>query len=400
MLNSYIGETFLTEAEAIQSFIMEASNASTMKLRTEIIEPIMKTLDTKAGSDKYLEFGTEFIEANADMLAREFPTKRVSFPKKYVDNIFSVFGFEANWFKETVKEICKDINGSDFKTIMATPTNIIHAIVLFYSDMTFNRYVRDSARQQLALTVYHVMFNKFYHALPDEKVMSYTYLQLNRNWSIVKAEDMMTWISDMVDSAYAYHKTQLTINTTMQTIITFLNRVRAQIRQAMAQLANVYFKNQAEGNRSNDDSTTGEDYIETGDTSQTRNKLMQLIKRGDSLYTTEGNNLYNGVARLKNVSSKSLYNLAQKVSHRDMSEIIDLIFYVFIVKEGHKLSDINSSAYIGGITNIPTKVDRAIPGKPIIAPYVKKYGADKQLVVSYICLVATWIMLRINDVTK
>lgn len=394
----FIDESYFGIDEAL-TFIQESTD-SNMRLRAEIIEPIMKTLDTKKGSDEYLKFGTEFIEANADMLAREFPTKRVSFPKKYVDNILGVFGFELESFKKTIKSLCEDINGSDFKTIIATPTNIIHAIVLFYSDMTFNRYVRDSARQQLALTVYHVMFNKFYHGLPDEKVMAYTYMHLNRNWDIVKAEDMMTWISDKVDSAYAFYKTQLTINTTMKTIVMFLNRVRTQIRQAMQQLANVYYKNQTEGNRVNEDAETGQhEYIVTDDTSQIRSKLMQLMKRGDTLYTTESN-LYAGVARLKNVSSKSLYELAQKVSHHDISELIDMIFYVFIVKEGHKIEEINSSIYIGEITNLPTKVDRCIPGKPIVAPYVKKYGVKKELIVAYICLIATWIMMRINDVTK
>lgn len=397
MNDVFIDEMFLSIDEAM-SFIESASVDSRTRLKVEIIEPIMKVLDTKAGSDAYLKFGTEFIEANADMLAREFPTKRVSFPKKYVDNIFSVFGFDKDEFKKTFKEICADINGSDFKTIMATPTNVIHTIVLFYSDITYNRYVRDSARQQLALTVYHVMFNKFYHSLPDEKVMAYTYLHLNRNWAIIKAEDMMTWISDMVDSAYAFYKTKLTLNTTAHTIIMFLNRLRAQMRQSMAQLAHVYFKNQEEGNRVNDDATTGDhEYIVSDDTSQIRSKLMQLIKRGDSLYTTESN-LYTGVAKLKNVSSKALYELAQQVSHRDIGELIDLIFYVFIVKENHKIEDINSSIYIGEITNMPTKIDRCIPGKPIIAPYVKKYKVKKELIVAYICLIATWIMMRINDV--
>lgn len=396
-MNVFIDEMFLSIDEAM-TFIESASVDSRTRLKVEIIEPIMKVLDTKAGSDAYLKFGTEFIEANADMLAREFPTKRVSFPKKYVDNIFSVFGFDKDEFKKTFKEICADINGSDFKTIMATPTNVIHTIVLFYSDITYNRYVRDSARQQLALTVYHVMFNKFYHSLPDEKVMAYTYLHLNRNWAIIKAEDMMTWISDMVDSAYAFYKTKLTLNTTAHTIIMFLNRLRAQMRQSMAQLAHVYFKNQEEGNRVNDDATTGDhEYIVSDDTSQIRSKLMQLIKRGDSLYTTESN-LYTGVAKLKNVSSKALYELAQQVSHRDIGELIDLIFYVFIVKENHKIEDINSSIYIGEITNMPTKIDRCIPGKPIIAPYVKKYKVKKELIVAYICLIATWIMMRINDV--
>lgn len=397
MNDVFIDEMFLSIDEAM-TFIESASVDSRTRLKVEIIEPIMKVLDTKAGSDAYLKFGTEFIEANADMLAREFPTKRVSFPKKYVDNIFSVFGFDKDEFKKTFKEICADINGSDFKTIMATPTNVIHTIVLFYSDITYNRYIRDSARQQLALTVYHVMFNKFYHSLPDEKVMAYTYLHLNRNWAIIKAEDMMTWISDMVDSAYAFYKTKLTLNTTAHTIIMFLNRLRAQMRQSMAQLAHVYFKNQEEGNRVNDDATTGDhEYIVSDDTSQIRSKLMQLIKRGDSLYTTESN-LYTGVAKLKNVSSKALYELAQQVSHRDIGELIDLIFYVFIVKENHKIEDINSSVYIGEITNMPTKIDRCIPGKPIIAPYVKKYKVKKELIVAYICLIATWIMMRINDV--
>ena len=397
MNDVFIDEMFLSIDEAM-TFIESASVDSRTRLKVEIIEPIMKVLDTKAGSDAYLKFGTEFIEANADMLAREFPTKRVSFPKKYVDNIFSVFGFDKDEFKKTFKEICADINGSDFKTIMATPTNVIHTIVLFYSDITYNRYVRDSARQQLALTVYHVMFNKFYHSLPDEKVMAYTYLHLNRNWAIIKAEDMMTWISDMVDSAYAFYKTKLTLNTTAHTIIMFLNRLRAQMRQSMAQLAHVYFKNQEEGNRVNDDATTGDhEYIVSDDTSQIRSKLMQLIKRGDSLYTNESN-LYTGVAKLKNVSSKALYELAQQVSHRDIGELIDLIFYVFIVKENHKIEDINSSVYIGEITNMPTKIDRCIPGKPIIAPYVKKYKVKKELIVAYICLITTWIMMRINDV--
>jgi hypothetical protein len=210
----------------------------------------------------------------------------------------------------------------------------------------------------------------------------------------------MTWISDMVDTAYAFYRTKLKLNTTPHTIIMFLNRLRAQMRQSMHQLANVYYQNQTEGNRVNEDATTGDhEYIVTDDTSQVRSKLMQLIKRGDSMYSTKSN-LYTGVAKLKNVSSEALFDLAQQVSHHDISELIDMIFYVFIVKEGHKIEDINSSAYIGEITNLPTKVDRCIPGKPIIAPYVKKYKVKKELIVAYICLIATWIMARINDVTK
>lgn len=397
--DDFFSESFLEESEALQ-FIQEAlTDPKNNDLRIKIIDPIIEVLESKSGRDRYLEYGTEFIEANADMLAREFPTKRVSFPKKYVDDILKLFGFEIKSFRITIKELCNQVNeSSSFMTIMASPTNIIHAVVLFYSDMTYNRYVRDSARQQLALTVYHVIFNKFYHSLPDERVMMYTYLHLNRTFSIVRAENMMSWLSDLVDSGYGFYRTKLSINMSMSVLIAFLNRVRVNFRQQMHTLANLYFKNQEEGNRVGDDVESGADYVVTDDTTRLKENLMRLIKNKDGLYLTQSE-LYDAVGRLKNVSSKSLYDLAQKVSYDDMSHIIELILYVFISKEGHTIEEINSSVYMGMITNIPTKVDRCVPGEPVIEPFVKRYKTKRELAIAYICLVATWIMLKINDVT-
>lgn len=399
MFDNFIGETFLEESDVL-FFLQEAvSDKNNTHLRTAIIDPIISVMETKSGRDQYLKYGTEFIESNADMLAREFPTKRVSFPQKYVDNILNTFGFTKASLHDTLKELCLEVKeSSEFKTIVETPTNVIHAVVLMYSDMVYNRNIRDSARQQLALSVYNVIFNKFYHTLPDEKVMAYTYMHLNRNWDLLKAENMVTWIADIVDSSYAFYKSKMSLNMSMKTLIMFLNRLRAQMRQKVHSLSDLYFKNQTDKNRINDDSQAGEDYIISDDNTKVRDNLMRLIKNGDRLYGTESE-LYTSVGKLKNVSSKSLYELSKKVSHHDIVELIDLIFYVFISKEHHKIEEINSTVYIGEITNLPTKVDRCIPGKPIIAPYVKKYGVKKELIIGYICLIATWIMLRINDVS-
>jgi hypothetical protein len=80
--------------------------------------------------------------------------------------------------------------------------------------------------------------------------------------------------------------------------------------------------------------------------------------------------------------------------------IIDTILYVFITRDGNDVKDINSTAYISRITNFPTAIDRAISGKPIIITMTKKYKVDSSIVKAYICLIATYIMYRINDVTK
>jgi hypothetical protein len=116
------------------------------------------------------------------------------------------------------------------------------------------------------------------------------------------------------------------------------------------------------------------------------------------LYYTPGK-LYPAIAKLKNVKMESLFDYStKKIKHEDIGKIIDTIFYVFLVKEGHSVEDINTAAYIGRITNLPTAIDRAIAGKPIILPFSKKYKVDASIVKAHICLVATYIMNRINDV--
>jgi hypothetical protein len=101
---------------------------------------------------------------------------------------------------------------------------------------------------------------------------------------------------------------------------------------------------------------------------------------------------------LKNVKANTLYDFAQRISTDDIATIIDTIFYVFIVKEGNSIEDINTTKFITRITNLPTAIDRAIAGKPIISTLSTKYRIDQSIVKAYICLIATYIMYRINDV--
>ena len=129
-----------------------------------------------------------------------------------------------------------------------------------------------------------------------------------------------------------------------------------------------------------------------------KDNLLRLIKNRDELYYTQGK-LYPAIAKLKNVKMESLFEYSTtKIKYEDIGRIIDNIFYVFLVKDGHSVDEINSATYIGRITNFPTAVDRAIAGKPIILPYSKKYKVDDTIVKAHICLVATYILNRINDV--
>jgi len=394
----FLEDGFFTEEEALL-FIQEAVDESKQQLRDLIIDPIIEVLEKPRGRNEYISYGNEFLEANSEMLSREYPTKPVSFPRMYVDKIFNMFGFEQKQFKENLKLLLSHVNDkSNFSTIIANPTNVIHGIVLYYSDMIQHRQLRDSARQQMGLSVYNNVFNHFFHPPhPTDSVMAYVYMNLDNSWNLVKSENLINWISDTIETSYAFWRTKLSLDMSMSVLAQFLNRVRSSFNQNMRLLANRYYNNLDKASLVGEDVDNNDEYLQTTNTTKIREGLIRMISSGDQLYT-EKSNLYSGIARLKNVKMEVLYQFAQQVEKRDIATIMDVIFYVFIVKEGHTIEEINSTVYIQRITNFPTAVDRAIAGKPVILPLSKKYKADQMIVKAYICLIATYIMTRINDI--
>ena len=393
-------EQELTEAEATLLFLQEAvHDPKNQKLREELIDPVISVLEKPAGRKQYIDYGSSFLGENATMLSREYPTKSVTFPRKYVDGLFAMFNFTVKSFKAVLKDVLKSVSSSsEFATITSSPTNVIHAIALFYSDMIGNRLLRDSARQQLGLSVYAVIFNKYFPSGLNESVMTYTFMQLDNSWQIVKTENIINWIGSTVETSYGFYRTKMSVNMSAEVMVAFLNRLRNSMNQNMKGLSNRYYENLENGNLIGADLTGDEDYVVTNNYTTLRNNLLRLIKNKDELYYSQGK-LYPPIAKLKNVKMETLYDYStKKIKHEDIGTIIDNIFYVFLVKEGHSVEDINTAAYIGRITNLPTAIDRAIAGKPIIVPFSKKYKVDASIVKAHICLVATYILNRINDV--
>ena len=395
-------EQAFTEEEAT-IFVQEAlHDPENLPLRTMIIDPIIQVLEHPKSRNEYIGYGNQFLEANSEMLSKEFPTKPVSFPRAYVDNLFHMFGFEQKSFKESVKLLLKSVNDkTSFQTIIASPTNVIHAIVLFYADMIQHRQLRDSARQQMGLSVYNNVFNHFFHPPhPIESTMAYVYMNLDNSWGLVKSENMINWIGNTIETAFGFWRTRMSLDMSMNVLVQFLNRVRTSFQQNMRLLANQYFANanSENGNLVGDDVSGSDEYFVSNNTTKIREAIVRRINGKDQLYVEKGN-IYSGIARLKNVNVESLYEFAQKIDSNDIAMIIDTIFYVFLIKEGNKIEDINSTKFISRITNLPTAIDRAIAGRPVISMLSKKYSTDQTIIKAYICLIATYMMYRINDVS-
>lgn len=393
----YLSEQVFTEEEVYAIFQEAVSDPQNSLLRETLIDPVINVLSTPEGRKAYIDLGNQFLEANAEMLAKEYPTKAVSFPRLYVDNVIKLFGFTLPSLKKTVAEVLKQVGLSDFKTINATPTNVLHTIALSYSDMILDRDLRDSARHQTGLTIYNLMFNKYFGHVFNEAVMAYTYMNLNGTWGLVKSENIITWIGNTVDTSYGFYKTRLTVNMSPKVLAEYLNRLRSSFNQTMKGLCDRFRKDMAEGHSIGQDSDGNTEYVEINNFTTIRENLVRLIRNGDPTYTKQGD-FYSAMARFKNVKCQDLYDLAQDMDYKDIGTLIDIILYVFIVKEENEMKDINSTKYINRISNFPTAVDRAISGKPIIDPFSKKYKVDPSIMRAYICLLATYIMYNINDV--
>lgn len=394
------GDAYEWTMEQALFFLQESGESDIFK--EKIVDPIMDKLSSPSVYKKYIEYGDEFLAVNSDMLSKEYPTDHVKFPQKYIDGLLSLFGFESvAVLKKYIKQSLTSINANtEFRNISETPTNIIHTIVLRYSDIDQNRKLRDSARQQLALTMWYRMFDKYWGSGINDGLMGYVYSTLNMTWDIVNAENMINWITETTESAYALYRTKLDLSFSLKTVVMFLNETRNRFNQKTRGLSSLYYEYKDKNVTIGSDVTSDEDYVDTNTYSNIRSSLMRLIKNKDRGYWSKGD-LYKGLARWKNVDVDSLFTFATNViDESDISKIMDLIFYVFLVKEGNTIKDINSTKYIDRITNFPTAIDRCIPGKPVIRPLMNKYKTEENIIRAYICFVATYIMQRINDVNE
>ena len=394
----YMMEYAFDSEDEIRSFFQESSTDKD-EFRTYIIDRIINVLSTPRGRKAYIQYGSDFIDANSDMLAKPYPTKSVTYPRKYVDELFELFGYDKKEFKDKLKELLKSVSdNTSWNALMNSQTNVFHTIALFYSDMIYDRKLRDSARQQIGLTSYGHAFRKYFPlGTADEKIMETAYSKMNLTWELKKRETVVGWIDHTVEVAYGSYKSKLSLDMSISTLAAFNNRMWTSFNQNMKYLKQLFESVKDEVTVTTD--VKGDEvYLTDTGYAKIRDNITRLITSGDSFYTNRNSDLYRYIARLKNVKGEDVYKFAQKVNKAEIKRIIDLILYVFLVKENHTIDEINSSAYINRITNIPTAVDRAIPGDPVIKPLCEKYKEKDSIVKAYICLLATYIMLRLNDV--
>ena len=66
----FISEQVFNEEEVLSLFQEAVSDPHSL-LRVQLIDPIIEVLSTPEGRKQYISLGNQFLEANAEMLAKE-----------------------------------------------------------------------------------------------------------------------------------------------------------------------------------------------------------------------------------------------------------------------------------------------------------------------------------------
>lgn len=393
----FVEEEF-TEEEALDIITEAYSNSPALE---ELMEVVYSNMQVTATRNAYIEYGATFLSENAEMLSKHYPNGPVKWPKKYVDNCLALFGFTNASLKEKVIQLTKEVHATNnFKTITEVPITVLHVLVIVFGEQIGYRKLKDSAKEQLSVTQYSRMYVKYFQKALNfnVKAMEYTYTHLSNKYDITQSDSLLDWIDSTLDTCWNFYRNALLLKPSPKVVVDFLNRLRNSYNQNMHQLATAYYKSIEENKETGTDGDVFDQFTLTGNTIHLREKLIGLIRAKDELYAKNTSGLYEGIAKLKSVKKDELYKYAQTIDIDDIAMIIDGIFYVFIIKEGNTLDDINSTKFIGRIKGFPTAVDRAIAGKPVIIPLRRKYGYDGEIVKAHICLVATFMMNRMNQI--
>ena len=385
----FVEEEF-TEEEALDIITEAYSNSPALE---ELMEVVYSKMQVTATRNAYIEYGATFLSENAEMLSKHYPSGPVKWPKKYVDNCLALFGFTNASLKEKVIQLTKEVHATNnFKTITEVPITVLHVLVIVFGEQIGYRKLKDSAKEQLSVTQYSRMYVKYFQKALNfnVKAMEYTYTHLSNKYDITQSDSLLDWIDSTLDTCWNFYRNAFLLKPSPKVVVDFLNRLRNSYNQNMHQLATAYYKSIEENKETGADGDVFDQFTLTGNTVHLREKLIGLIRAKDELYAKKTSGLYEGISKLKSVK--------KTIDIDDTAMIIDGIFYVFIIKEGNTLDDINSTKFIGRIKGFPTAVDRAIAGKPVIIPLRRKYGYDGEIVKAHICLVATFMMNRMNQI--
>lgn len=318
------------------------------KLKNLLYPKIDKSLSVK-GTEKQIDIAlNDFIGRNHEKLSYMGPSTNIFFTASDRDKMYNMCNTSDAEVLSIVKE-SKDIYVD--KTTMSYPFNsFMPMLARFFLLKNQMDYVKKVSTY-MALSIYPLLYTKYYKYPPNENVMAYTINNLSGKFKIRQTGNLLDTIAETAYGAFTLHEKALRDGSDKACLDIALS-MRTRLNSFMKKLTDEYMRNHREGNYLNaelDNSTDKENFKEaqttTTDIYNLSNKVSStLIINGPNM------NLIKVAANTNNVSVNELRNIILKISVDDnkdkIRDIVENIVTLYVIENKKTMEEIHSNDFL------------------------------------------------------
>jgi hypothetical protein len=316
-------------------------------LLTEIYPNVEKAFNDKKNVDKFKNVVGKFVDKNSESLSVTGPMKLIIFSDSDINAALDIIGMTQNEVKK-IKSKSKDIKSSGHT--MSYPMNNILPLFIRYFHIHKNIDMVKITITYLALSMYPVLFGKYWQYGVNENIMKYTINELSMKYKIKQTNNLLSALLETTYLAYELKQKDLERGYDID-IVEFSLSVRHRINSLFKNISIEYYKNHKEQNYMNveKDNSDEENYMESDSAVFQIDKIVnsvaaRLVINGPNI------KLITIAASNNRVSKNELRNYINEIlideNMSTIKELIEAILFLYIYDDKNKIEDINSNKFL------------------------------------------------------
>ena len=332
------------------NLIFEAAINSTI-LKEKLYPVVSKTLDNPSNRNKFKMLVGEFIDKNSNKLHTPGPQYLIPFTDVDKNKFYNLFDTDDKFIKEVLKEMISAIgSGADWVILKNNPIVLLFANVVRYYDINNLDKEVPYATIILTLSMYPMVFAKYFTFEPNDAIMQYTIDNLSLKSTIKKEKHIFGTLVSRSNQAYDFHKKDL-IKGEDGEIIRYINRIRNDMNSFMKKISIEFYKNHKEniGGFTSVDSFEDQAIVDVENDS---NRVSLTAEKITTALIINGpdQKLAQVAANACKVSMIDLRNYLNAIVRRgennEMDALIESILFLFLYKGKRNLNEIRSQAFL------------------------------------------------------
>lgn len=332
--------------------VFESEAPHTKKIMAYLYDKVESVLKTNKGSNDFKILVGKYIDRNSSKLYTLGPQYLIPFTDNDKEGYFKLFNINQKELKAVIKEVTKSINkDSNFIYLNNNPIFFIFYCCIRYYHLKVDKKGINSALAIYALSVYPSVFTSSFPYEPNPQVMEYTINRLSKKFFIKEAGNIFTALIMSITTAYDTLKKDM-LDPSDGDVIKFVDRVHTSQKLLIRKICDEYMKDWRSNNRISDNLESSDEMVIDSNKENNSSVVDTVTNKVFIPIISNGINLQyiSAASKAAGVSMSDLQYYVSKILvdkyKTDIRDFIHSVLFRFLYDEGHKASDINSSAWL------------------------------------------------------